>query len=87
MSLVLTSRANDSTLGPALLAIRTSPQPGPPGFIYPYIFVNRGKVGRLAMCGVNGTKFPGIRAHMQRNIGDGREGYLFNAPPKGEITR
>jgi len=30
----------------------------------------RGKVAsRLAMCGVNGAKFPGIRAHMQRNIG------------------
>mmetsp|Transcript_19076 Transcript_19076/g.43246 ORF Transcript_19076/g.43246 Transcript_19076/m.43246 type:complete len:428 (-) Transcript_19076:141-1424(-) len=30
----------------------------------------RGKVGRLAMCGTNGTKFPGIRRHMQRCIGD-----------------
>lgn len=30
----------------------------------------RGKVAqRLSMCGVNGAKFPGIRAHMQRNIG------------------
>lgn len=29
----------------------------------------RGKVGRLAMCGTNGTKFPGIRAHMARCIG------------------
>mmetsp|Transcript_31519 Transcript_31519/g.75300 ORF Transcript_31519/g.75300 Transcript_31519/m.75300 type:complete len:432 (+) Transcript_31519:102-1397(+) len=30
----------------------------------------RGKVGRVGMCGVNGKKFPGIRNHMQRNIGD-----------------
>lgn len=30
----------------------------------------RGKVGRLAMCGTNGSKFPAIRAHMQRVIGD-----------------
>jgi len=30
----------------------------------------RGKVDRIAMCGVNGNKFPGIRQHMQTNIGD-----------------
>ena len=30
----------------------------------------RGKTGRLAMCGVNGKKFPQIRAHMQAAIGD-----------------
>merc|ERR1719421_1675926 len=30
----------------------------------------RGKLDRLAMCGVDGAKFPGIRAHMQRKIGD-----------------
>lgn len=30
----------------------------------------RNKVDRVGMCGVNGKKFPGIRAHMQRNIGD-----------------
>ena len=30
----------------------------------------RNKVDRLGMCGVNGKKFPGIRAHMQRCIGD-----------------
>lgn len=30
----------------------------------------RGKVDRVGMCGVNGKKFPGIREHMQRNIGD-----------------
>lgn len=28
----------------------------------------RGKVDRVAMCGVNGKKFPGIRQHMKRNI-------------------
>lgn len=30
----------------------------------------RGKVDRVAMCGVNGKKFPGIRTHMQKQIGD-----------------
>merc|ERR1719183_2801770 len=30
----------------------------------------RNKVDRVGMCGVNGKKFPGIRAHMQRMIGD-----------------
>lgn len=30
----------------------------------------RGKVNRLGLCGTNGSKFPGIRAHMQRAIGD-----------------
>mmetsp|Transcript_13222 Transcript_13222/g.23648 ORF Transcript_13222/g.23648 Transcript_13222/m.23648 type:complete len:448 (+) Transcript_13222:2-1345(+) len=30
----------------------------------------RGKVERVGMCGVNGKKFPGIRKHMQKNIGD-----------------
>ena len=30
----------------------------------------RTKIDRLGMCGVNGKKFPGIRAHMQRCIGD-----------------
>ena len=30
----------------------------------------RGKVGRLGMCGTNGKKMPGIRAHMQRNLTD-----------------
>jgi len=28
----------------------------------------RGKVGRLGLCGTNGKKFPGIRAHMDRAI-------------------
>ena len=31
---------------------------------------SRGKTNRLAMAGVNGKKFPGIRAHMKRNIAD-----------------
>ena len=30
----------------------------------------RGKVGRVGLCGTNGTKMPGIRAHMQRQIAD-----------------
>lgn len=30
----------------------------------------RHKVQRIGMCGVNGKKFPGIRAHMQKRIGD-----------------
>lgn len=30
----------------------------------------RGKVNRLGLCGTNGAKFPGIRAHMQGAIGD-----------------
>lgn len=30
----------------------------------------RGKVGRLLLCGVDGRKFPAIRQHLQRNIGD-----------------
>lgn len=28
----------------------------------------RGKVDKLGLCGVNGKKFPGIRAHMERAI-------------------
>jgi len=35
---------------------------------------SRGKVGRLGMVGVNGTKLPAIRAHMQRVLGDVYEG-------------
>ena len=33
-------------------------------------FRRRQKVDRIAMCGVNGTKFPGIRRHMQTCIGN-----------------
>ena len=34
----------------------------------------RGKVGRLGMCGTNGTKLPAIRAHMRSALGDVYEG-------------
>mmetsp|Transcript_30650 Transcript_30650/g.60793 ORF Transcript_30650/g.60793 Transcript_30650/m.60793 type:complete len:425 (+) Transcript_30650:59-1333(+) len=37
-------------------------------------FRSRGKVGRVGMCGVNGKKFPGIREHMKRQIGDVYQG-------------
>jgi D-galacturonate reductase len=30
----------------------------------------RGKVGKIGMCGTDGTKMPAIRAHMQRALGD-----------------
>ena len=30
----------------------------------------RGKVGKLSMVGTNGTKFPAIRGHLERNIRD-----------------
>jgi len=30
----------------------------------------KGKVNRLGLCGVNGKKFPGIRLHMQKAIGE-----------------
>lgn len=30
----------------------------------------RGKTNRIALAGVNGKKFPGIRAHMKKNISD-----------------
>ena len=30
----------------------------------------RGKVKRVGLCGVNGTKFPGIRAHLKAAIAD-----------------
>jgi len=48
----------------------------------------RGKVGRLAMCGVNGGKFPGIRAHMQRAIGDVYAGLdlSFESFPADSVT-
>jgi len=34
----------------------------------------RGKTARLALCGVNGTKFPAIRAHMAKAIGEVYDG-------------
>ena len=30
----------------------------------------RGKTGKLAMAGTNGKKFPGIREHMKKAIGE-----------------
>jgi hypothetical protein len=36
----------------------------------------RGKVGRLAMCGTNGSKFPAIRNHLKAKIGDGASQYF-----------
>ena len=30
----------------------------------------RGKVNRIGLAGVNGTKFPGIRAHMKKAISE-----------------
>jgi D-galacturonate reductase len=38
----------------------------------------RGKTGRLAMVGVNGKKFPGIREHMKTAIGEVYEGLDLN---------
>lgn len=35
---------------------------------------SRGKTSRLGLCGVNGTKFQGIRAHLQSAIGDVYDG-------------
>ncbi len=34
----------------------------------------RGKVGRLGLCGTNGNKFPGIKAHMDKAIGQTYKG-------------
>lgn len=34
----------------------------------------RGKIGRLGLCGTNGKKFPGIRAHMDKAIGQTYKG-------------
>lgn len=34
----------------------------------------RGKVNRLGLCGTNGEKMPGIRAHMQKAIGEPYQG-------------
>jgi D-galacturonate reductase len=38
----------------------------------------RGKTGRLALCGVNGKKFPGIRQHMKKCIADAYAGLDIN---------
>lgn len=34
----------------------------------------RGRVGRIGLCGTNGKKFPGIRAHMKKAIADVYQG-------------
>ena len=50
---------------------------------------SRGLAGRLAMAGTNGTKFPGIRGHLERVIGR-RYGGLdvsFDSYPGGGIAR
>lgn len=49
----------------------------------------QGKVGRLAMAGTNGTKFPGIRTHLGRVIGE-RYGGLdvgFDSFPDDDVQR
>jgi len=49
----------------------------------------QGKVGRLAMAGTNGTKFPGIRAHLHRVISE-RYGGLdvaFDSFPADDVQR
>lgn len=38
----------------------------------------RGKVNKLGLCGVNGSKFPDIRNHMQHAIGDVYEGLCLD---------
>ena len=38
----------------------------------------RGKVGRIGLCGVNGTKFPSIRQHLKRVIEDVYSGLNVN---------
>jgi D-galacturonate reductase len=40
------------------------------------MIIRRGKVARLGLCGTNGSKFAGIRAHMQRAIGETYKGEL-----------
>ena len=48
----------------------------------------RGKVKEISLCGVNGTKFPGIRNHLQRAIGDVYDGLdltLSTYPPDNAV--
>jgi D-galacturonate reductase len=49
----------------------------------------RGRVGNLAMAGVNGTKFPGIRAHLEKVIGARYRGMDlgFDSFPADEADR
>ena len=53
--------------------------------------VNRGKVGRLGMCGTDGRKLPEIRAHMQRALGDVYAGIdpsqIRTWPADGKVDR
>ncbi len=48
----------------------------------------QGLVNRLLMAGTNGTKFPGIRAHLQSKIGDTYAGIAtdFESFPSDDIT-
>ena len=48
----------------------------------------RGKVDKLGLCGVNGKKFPGIRAHMERAIAGQYQGLdmaMETFPPDQEV--
>eukprot|EP01051_Picozoa_sp_SAG22_P012257 SAG22_NODE_1257_length_4983_cov_2.902968_2_plen_264_part_00 len=51
----------------------------------------KGKLGRLGMCGTNGTKLPVVRAHMQRVLGDVYEGIdpsvIETFPADGVVDR
>ncbi len=49
----------------------------------------RGRVGRLAMAGVNGTKFPGIRRHLAQAIGERYKGFdlAFDSYPADDVQR
>ncbi len=49
----------------------------------------RGAVGRLAMAGVNGTKFPGIRAHLERVVGERYRDLdlSFDSYPADDVAR
>ena len=48
----------------------------------------RGKVGRLGMCGTNGTKLPAIRAHMQKVLGGyaGVDPSVVETFPKDDVV-
>ena len=47
----------------------------------------RGKVGQLRMAGTNGTKFPGIRQHIQRTMADVYRGLdvTFDSDPDDDV--
>jgi len=51
---------------------------------------NRGKIGRLGMCGTNGKKLPALRAHMKRVLGEAYEGIdptVIDTFPKDGIVK